>query len=315
MIRNAIQFQPGLSLVQFQSAFGREAQCIQALFRSRWPRGFECPECGSHGCHTLKARPLLQCSACHHQTTVTAGTIFHSTKLPLRVWFLAMHLLSQAKHSVSGLELSRQLGVSQTTAWSIKHKLMQVMMEREHGRRLHGHIEADDAYMGGERHGAKRGRGAPGKRPFILAVQTTPDGKPRLVQLQAVNNLGTATMIRWAKKVLAPTSTLLTDAWAAYARTKSGTVEHLALKSPGGWRASTVPAFKWVNTALGNLKGNVRGVCRWVGNQHLPRYLAEFQWRYNRRFDLASLLPRLLHAAVRTPPMPTKLLFLAENAW
>ena len=62
-------------------------------------------------------------------------------------------------------------------------------------------------------------------------------------------------------------------------------------------------------------KTHIRGVCRWIGNQHLPRYLAEFQWRYNRRFDLASLLPRLLHAAARTPPMPIKFLYLAENAW
>ena len=315
MTRNAIQFQPGLSLVDFQARFGRDEQCVQALSRSRWPLGFECPECGGHRGHALTTRPLMQCAVCRHQVSVTAGTIFHSTKLPLRVWFLAMHLLSQAKHSVSGLELSRQLGVSQTTAWSLKHKLMQVMMEREHGRRLHGRIEADDAYMGGERHEGKRGRGAPGKRPFILAVQTTPDGRPGLLQAQAVNNLGSTTMSRWAKKAISPAGTLLTDEWAAYGITQAIGLRHHAQKSPGGWRNSKVPAFKWVNTALGNLKGNIRGVCRWIGNQHLPRYLAEYQWRYKRRFDLASLLPRLLHAAARTPPMPIKLLYLAENAW
>lgn len=315
MIRNAVQFQRGLSLVQFQASFSTEGQCVQALFRSRWPKGFECPECGSSRCHMLKVRALMQCAVCHRQVSVTAGTIFHSTKLPLRIWFLAMHLLSQAKHSVSGLELSRQLGISQTTAWVVKHKLMQVMMEREHGRRLHGRIEVDDAYMGGERHGQKRGRGAPGKRPFLLAVQTTPEGKPRFVQIQAVKDLGSATMLRWAKKAVAPAATLLSDAMRAYGSTKAAGVNHQPLKSPGGWRASKVPAFKWVNTTLGNLKGNISGVCRWIGNQHLPRYIAEFQWRYNRRFDLASLLPRLLHAAARTPPMPIKLLYLAENAW
>ena len=315
MIRNAVQFQRGLSLIQFQAAYGTDDQCEQALFRSRWPGGFECPECGSSRCHALKARAPMQCAVCHRQVSVTAGTIFHSTKLPLRVWFLAIHLLSQAKHSVSGLELSRQLGVSHTTAWAIKHKLMQVMMEREHGRRLHGRIEADDAYMGGERHGKKRGRGAPGKRPFLLAVQTTPEGKPRFVQIQAVKDLGSATMIKWAKRALAPATTLFSDAWGPYGSTKAAGVNHQPLKSPGGWRASKVPAFKWVNTTLGNLKGNICGVCRWIGNQHLPRYLAEFQWRYNRRFDLVSLLPRLLYAAARTPPMPIKLLYLAENAW
>lgn len=93
-------------------------------------------------------------------------------------------------------------------------------MEREQRRRLRGRLEADDACMGRERHGGKRGRDAPGKRPFILAIQTTPAGKPGLVQAQAVNNLGSTTMSRWAKKALRPTTTLLPDDWAAYASTQ-----------------------------------------------------------------------------------------------
>ena len=80
---------------------------------------------------------------------------------------------------------------------------------------------------------------------------------------------------------------------------------------PGGWRSARHPAFPWVNTVLGNLKGNIQGVTRWVGKAHLDRYLAEFQYRFNRRFDLASILPRLLHVAVRAPAMPQPLLKLA----
>ena len=176
MSRNAIQFQPGLSLVEFQARFGRDEQCVQALSRNRWPLGFDCPECGGHRGHALTTRPLMQCAVCRHQVSVTAGTIFHSTKLPLRVWFLAMHLLSQAKHSVSGLELSRQLGVSQTTAWSLKHKLMQVMMEREHGRRLHGRIEADDAYMWG----ASATRGSEATAPQASGPSSWPSRRRRM---------------------------------------------------------------------------------------------------------------------------------------
>ncbi len=104
MTRNAIQFQPGLSLVEFQARFGREAQCIQALSQSRWPLGFECPECGSPRGHALKARPLMQCAVCRHQVSVTAGTIFHSTKLPLRVWFLAMHFNALQNRQGSALQ-------------------------------------------------------------------------------------------------------------------------------------------------------------------------------------------------------------------
>jgi hypothetical protein len=79
---------------------------------------------------------------------------------------------------------------------------------------------------------------------------------------------------------------------------------------PGGWRSAKHPAFPWVNTVLGNLKGNLKGVTRWVGKVHLDRYLAEFQYRFNRRFDLKSILPRLLMAAVRTPAMPQRLLLV-----
>ena len=75
MSRNAIQFQPGLSLVEFQARFGRDEQCVQALSRNRWPLGFDCPECGGHRGHALTTRPLMQCAVCRHQVSVTAGTI------------------------------------------------------------------------------------------------------------------------------------------------------------------------------------------------------------------------------------------------
>ena len=115
-----------------------------------------------------------------------AGTIFASTKVPLRTWFRAMYQLTQSKGGISSLELGRRLGVTQNTAWKLKHKLMQVMMERDAGKRLTGRVEMDDAYLGGERSGGKRGRGAPGKTPIIAAVETTPEGKPVRLKLRRV---------------------------------------------------------------------------------------------------------------------------------
>jgi len=103
-----------------------------------------------------------------------AGTIFAATKVPLRTWFRAMYHLTQSKQGISSIELARRLGVMQTTAWTIKHKLAQVMMERAATKRLSGRVELDDAYLGGERIGSKRGRGAPGKTSFVAAVETTP---------------------------------------------------------------------------------------------------------------------------------------------
>ncbi len=127
--------------------------------RWRWPSGFVCPVCGGQDHSLVKTRGLYQCTACRRQTSLIAGTIFAATKVPLGTWFRAMYHLTQSKGGISSIELGRRLGVTQTiTAWKIKHKLMQVMMERDATKRLTGRIEIDDAYLGGERNGAKLGR-------------------------------------------------------------------------------------------------------------------------------------------------------------
>lgn len=308
----AIQFQKGLSLREFMARYGREDQCIEAVCKARWPHGFECPECGSNR-HCRLSRGLFQCQDCRKQTSPTAGTLFQGTKLPLTVWFQAMHLLTQGKHSVSALELKRQLGVHYETAWAIKHKLMQAMLEREAGTVLSGRIEVDDAYMGGARHGAKPGRGAPGKTPFAVAVQTDPEHPASVLRMKmkALRDVSRRSLQPWFSRGFVQGTTILTDGWSAYAFLEGDGFKHEPHVMPRGWRAARHPAFPWVNTILGNLKSNIAGVTRWVGKAHLDRYLAEFQYRFNRRFDLESILPRLLHAAVGIPAMPQPLLKLA----
>jgi ribosomal protein L37AE/L43A len=126
---NKVQFQKGLSMAQFMERYGTEEKCHAAVVALRWPGGFVCPECGEtrHCTFERKGLTYWQCSACREQTTVMCGTIFEATKLPLTTWFLAMHLLTQAKNNVLALELKRHLGVRYKTAWLLKHKLMQVM--------------------------------------------------------------------------------------------------------------------------------------------------------------------------------------------
>lgn len=177
MARNMVQFQKGLSEPEFERQFGTGAQCRAVVVGSRWPDGFVCPECGGDRHSLVKTRGLFQCSGCRRQTSAIAGTIFASTKLPLRIWFRAIYHLTQTKQGISSIELGRRLGVTQNTAWMVKHKLKQVMMERDAAKQLGGRVEMDDAYIGGERSGGKRGRGAPGKTPFVVAVETTPEGK------------------------------------------------------------------------------------------------------------------------------------------
>jgi len=178
MARSKVQFQRGLSDAEFERLYGTEDKCREALIAWRWPNGFECPACGSFAHCELKTRELWQCNACRTQTSLTAGTIFASTKLDLTVWFRAMNHMTQTKQGISALELSRRLGVNYNTAWKIRHKLAQVMLERDHRKPLDGRVEMDDAYLGGERNGRKRGRGSPGKMPIVVAVETTADGKP-----------------------------------------------------------------------------------------------------------------------------------------
>ena len=131
----------GLSDEVFREAFGTEEQCRAALVRLRWPDGFVCPCCGHREHCVLAGRGLYQCNRCKKQASPTAGTIFHATKLPLTLWFAAIHLIVTAKNGISSVELGRRLGVKQPTAWAVKHKIMAVMARREGETALAGRVE------------------------------------------------------------------------------------------------------------------------------------------------------------------------------
>ena len=216
MARNPVQFQKGISLSVFLSLYGTEDQCFDALYQWRWPNGFMCPHCGHDRCCQLNSRKLQQCNRCHRQTSITAGTIFDSTKLPLTVWFQAIYLMTQDKKGVSAMKLHRHLGISYNAAWRIRHKLMQVMMERDREHPLSGWIELDDAYLGGERSGGKRGRGAPGKTPFVAAVQTNEQGHPLRMKLTVVEGFRLTEIAAWAQLHLGTGTRVVSDGLACF---------------------------------------------------------------------------------------------------
>src|SRR6202046_1689687 len=312
MARNKVQFQKGLSEAQFAVLYGTEDQCREAVMRWRWPSGFVCPVCAGQHHSLVKTRALYQCTACRRQTSVIAGTIFAATKVPLCTWFRAMYHLTQSKGGISSIELGRRLGVTQTTAWKIKHKLKQVMLERDATKRLIGRVEIDDAYLGGERSGGRRGRGAPGKTPFVAAVETTTEGKPVRLKLRRVTSFCATSIAGFAKRSLDPNCSVVSDGLQCFASVADAGCAHQVIKTGSGPKAARTPAFKWVNTALGNIKAAITGTYRAINSKHVPRYLAEFEYRFNRRYDLAAMIPRLTWAAVRTIPMPYRLLKLAE---
>ena len=148
---NRIQFQPGLSLEQFQENFGTEEKCEKALEDARWPEGFRCPRCAQsdYGIVNGRRHKRYQCKSCRHQTTLTAGTIMESTKLLLRTWFLAFYFISHAKNGISALELMRHLGVSYRTGWLLHHKIMKAMALRDDAYVLCRKVPLGDVYLGG----------------------------------------------------------------------------------------------------------------------------------------------------------------------
>lgn len=312
MAKNMVQFQAGMSLPAFLEKFGDEAKCRAAVVAWRWPGGFICPECGYGKACQVRSGTLYQCHRCHSQTSITAGTLFQGSKLPLRVWFLAIYLLTQSKNGLSALSLKRQLGVSYNTAWLLKHKLMQAMKERDDRQPLEGVVQLDDAYWGGERRGRGTGRGTEGKTPFVAAVGCSEDGRPIAMRMTVVDGFRTDALIAWTQRHVARGSLVQSDGLGCFRAVTLVGCEHDAKTVGGGPPAPDDTHLNWVNTTIGNVKNALHGTYHAMRPKHLPRYLAEFCYRFNRRFDLAKLVERLGRAAIATPPLPYRLARLAE---
>jgi len=156
---NKIQFSKEMNLEKFISKYGSEDQCREALFNLKWPEGFICSECGSASYYELKNRQVYQCNPCHHQTTLTSGSIFHSSKVSLCKWFLSLYLIIQSTYDITSLELSREIEVSQNTSRSMKYKLMKVILKSGN----EGTIELDYVDLEGKQ-ASRYKRNLPSKR-------------------------------------------------------------------------------------------------------------------------------------------------------
>lgn len=144
MADDSVQLQQDLSFSEFLEHYGTEEQCFDALYRWRWPNGFRCPHCNHDRYCQLTHRKLLQCNRCRRQTSVTAGSDFDSTKLPLTVWFQGLYLLTQGKKPASAMALHRSLGISYNAAWRMKRKLMRAITDRARPMRLDAGVNPDD---------------------------------------------------------------------------------------------------------------------------------------------------------------------------
>jgi transposase-like protein len=285
------------------------------LFRLRWPQGFHCPECGHPGFCEINSRKVYQCNSCHAQTSLIQGTLYASTKLPLRTWFLGIYLVSQSKDGISSLNLARVLGISANAALRMKHKLQQAMKEKDDDHPLDGLVLLDDAYWGGKKRDGRRGRGATGKMPFVAALSITSDGHPLSLKLGHIKSFTKKEISSWSSKHVRPGSFIVSDGLSCFPGVAESECSHEPIPTSTGSEYDEFKVFKWVNTMIGNVKNAIHGTYHAISKKHFPRYLAEFCYRFNRRFQLHKMIENLAFAAVNTPPMPHRLLRLAEVRW
>lgn len=288
---------PRISLLEWQRRYGTEEACAETLFKYRWPNGFICPKCGHDSAWFITTRKVYQCSGCRHQVSVTAGTLLHSTNLPLVKWFWAIYFVASDKGGISALRLSKHLGVSWPTARGMLKKIRTAMAHRDSlYRLLYELIEFDDTYVGGKRPG-KRGRGAKGKKPVLVAVEHR--GKSAgFVAMKAVETVSGEEINAFLNQHLANGQHVRTDALPAMNIIEEG-YEHEKKVTPPEEASKWLPL---VHIVIGNMKTFLNGTFHGVTHKFLQEYLDEFCYRFNRRFWEYELPFRLLNACMAHAP-------------
>jgi hypothetical protein len=210
------------------------------------------------------------------------------SKLPLTTWFLAIHLISQAKTGVSSLALKRDLGVSYPTVWLLHQKINRAMSDREAAHLLDGAVQLDNAYLGRERSGGKAGRGSENKVPFVAALSLDENGGPTHLKLDVVSGFTSQAIGKWAKARLKPGCVVLSDGLGCFAAVTAAGCVHIP-GVVGTLKPKDLPEFKWINTVLGNLKTTLSGAFHALKyGKYGQTYLAAFVYRFNRRLTCAG---------------------------
>jgi len=268
------------NLLEFTDQFATDDDCREYLIRLRWPAGFVCPWCGgTRAWQTIRGQ--FFCASCKVQTSATAGTVLHRSRVPLRGWFLAMWLACTQKTGLSAAGLQRALGLgSYRTAWLLLQKLRAAMV-RLGRERLSGLVEVDEAYVGGQEAGV-RGRQLVSKCLVLVAVELDGDRMQR-IRLRHVANASGGCLGQFVNDCVEPGSTVHTDGWRGYGDLQQAGYEHHVTPTRGDDEI-TAAEFPHVHLVVSLLKrwliGTHQGA---VGAKHLQLYLDEFTFRFNRR--------------------------------
>ncbi|MGZ6639725.1 MAG: IS1595 family transposase [Solirubrobacteraceae bacterium] len=291
------------SYADLLSWFPDELACLDYLEWLRWPDGVRCPRCaGRDGWRLGVGR--WECAVCARQASVTAGTIFHRTRTPLRLWFEAAWQVTSQKHGVSALGVQRSLGLgSYQTAWAMLHRY-RVAMVRPGRDRLAGHVEVDEGYVGGVE-SRVQGRKTETKAIVAIAVEIKhPKGFGR-IGLKHVPDVTADSLLPFIDEAVEPGATVHTDGWQAYWNLPERGFEHerTVMRQQSDPAHVVMPGVHRVASLLQRwLLGTHQGR---VSHEHLDAYLNEFTFRFNRRNSRRRglLFYRLLEQAVAADPI------------
>jgi len=288
------------TLLELERRFSCEGACAEYLAALRWPGGWVCPRCAGTDAWSVRRNRWL-CGYCRYEMSVTAGTVFQDSHLPLTIWFRAMWQITSQKNGISALGLQRVLGLgSYKTAWAMLHKLRRAMV-RPGRERLDGVVEVDETYWGGEETGAI-GRRTEIKAMIIVAAQEDGKGIGR-IRLRSIPNLTKATLHGFIAQAITPGSTVRTDGLPAYMGL-DGYVHDRQTQRHQAQGEHLLPRVHRVISLLKRwLLGTHQGA---IGQDHLNDYLDEFTFRFNRRTSTSrgKLFYRLAQQVVQVGPAP-----------
>lgn len=300
------------TLPEFEEQLGTEEQCQEFLEKLRWPSGFACPACHRGDQCWINSRGLHECR-CGHQTSVTAGTIFHGTHKPLALWFKAMFLLVAPKCGLSAVTLMRLMGFTYQTAWTWLHKLRMAMVRPDRPM-LEGNVEIDESFVGGVEEGS-HGRGT--SNPLVacaverLDTPTEPGPPPARVpptvlgraRLEVIEDASQASLTTFAVNNVKQGSAILTDGLSGYDEIPTMGFDHLryVIGDPKNAPKFLPGVHRIFSLAKRWLLSTHQGA---VSPKHLPAYLHEYEFRFNRRRSSSrgKLFHRLAEIAVAIAP-------------
>jgi len=286
-----------MNLADVTTHFSTDERCRELLRRLRWPAGVECPRCKQASVELETEKELFYCKDCDYQFTVTAGTIFNDSHLPLTKWFMATLLLCEAKKGMSACQIQRTIGVSYKTAWYLCHRIRAAMVEVNKPM-LDGKVEMDETYIGGK---SKRGKskgitGRGSDKEIVIGIRQR-NGELRLFHSKDIKSGTMAKYIR--ENVSEDVDVIFTDDYPSYpsAIKKAGFTpeKHKTINHTEGIYVIGDTHTNTVESAFSLFKRGVRGSWHHVSAKHLAAYLEEMEFRFNRRKRSDLFLDTLRH--------------------